>query len=55
MECSSFEVKYVGNVAITFCIRLNNHKKNVKNPKSISTDDHFRKARHSFNLHTNFT
>ena len=34
-----------------FNIRLNNHRKDVNNPKSIPADLHFRKSGHSFNLH----
>ena len=39
----------------TFNIKLNNHRKNVNNPKSIPVDFHFRKPGHSFNLYANLT
>ena len=38
-----------------FNIRLNNHRKDVTNPKSIPADMHFRKPGHSFNLYAKFT
>ena len=38
----------------SFYIRLNNHRKDVKNPKSIPADFHFRKPGHLFNLHAKF-
>ena len=38
-----------------FNIRLKNHRKHVSNSKSIPNDLHFRKPKHSFNLHAKFT
>ena len=55
MECASCKVQYVGKAETAFNIRLNNHRKDVNNPKSIHADLHFRKPEHSFNLHANFT
>ena len=55
MECMLCEVQYVGKSETAFNIRLNNHRKDVNNPKSIPVDLHFRKLVHSFNLHAKFT
>ena len=49
MECASCRVQYVGKAETAFNIRLNNHRKDVNNPKSIPAD------LHSFNLHEKFT
>ena len=57
MECAYCRVQYVGKAETAFNIRLNNHRKDVNNPKSIPADLHFRKPEpeHSFNLHAKFT
>ena len=43
MECASCRVQYVGKAETAFNIRLNNHRKDVNNSKSIPADFHFRK------------
>ena len=55
MECALGNVQYVGKAETAFNIRLNNHRKDVNNPKSIPADLLFRKAGQSFNLHAKFT
>ena len=55
MECAVCKVQYVGKAETTFNIRLNNHRKDVNNPKFIPADLHFRKTGHSFNLRAKFT
>ena len=55
MECALCKIQYVGKAETAFNIRLNNHRKDVNNPKSIPADFHFRKTGHSFNLHAKFT
>ena len=55
MECVLCKVQYLGKAETAFKMRLNNHKKDVSNPKSIPADLHFRKPVHSFNLHVKFT
>ena len=55
MECALCKIQYVGKAETAFNIRLNNHRKDVNNPKSIPADFHFRKPGCSFNLHTKFT
>ena len=49
------KILYVGKAETAFNIRLNNHRKDANNPKSIPADFHFRKPGHSFNLHAKFT
>ena len=55
MECALCKIQYVGKAETAFNIRLNNHRKDVNNPKSIPADLRFRKPGHSFNLHAKFT
>ena len=55
MECALCKIQYVGKAETAFNIGLNNHRKDVSNPKSIPADFHFRKPGHSFNLHAKFT
>ena len=55
MECAVCKIQYVAKVETAFNIRLNNHKKDVNNPKSITANLHFRKPGHSFDLHAKFT
>ena len=38
-----------------FNVKLNNHRKDINNPKSIPADFHFRKPGNSFNLHAKHT
>ena len=49
MECELCKIQYVSN------IWLNNHRKDVSNPKSIPADFHFRNPGHSSNLYAKFT
>ena len=55
MECALCKVQYAGKAQTTFNIRLNNHRKDVNNPKFILADLRFREPGHSFNMHTKFT
>ena len=55
MECASCRAQCVGKAETAFNIRLNNHRKDVNNLKSIPADLHFRKPGYSFNLHAKFT
>ena len=55
MECSLCKVQHVGKADRALNITLNNHKKDVNNPKSIPADSNFIKPRHSFNLLAKFT
>ena len=45
---------YVGKNETPFNIALNNHKKDVKDPKAILADKHFQKIGHRFNEHARF-
>ena len=55
MQCASCKIQYVAKTETAVNVRLNNHRKDVSNPKSIPADLHFRKPVHSFNLHVKFT
>ena len=48
MECALCKVQYLGKAETAFNMRLNNHKKDVSNAKSIPANLHFRKPGHSF-------
>ena len=42
-ECIKCNLQYVSKNKTPFKIRLNNHRKNVKDPKAIFADKHFQK------------
>ena len=42
-ECIKCNLQYVSKNKTQFKIRLNNHRKNVKDPKAILADKHFQK------------
>ena len=54
-ECALCKIQYVEKAETAFNIRLNNHRKDINNPKSIPAAFHFRKPGHLFNLHVKFT
>ena len=54
MECIICNLQYVGKNDTPFNIRLNNHRKDVKDPKAILADKHFQKNSHRFNEHAWF-
>ena len=41
LECELCKSQYVGKAETTFNIWLNNHRKDVKDPKAIPEDKHF--------------
>ena len=53
LECILCNRQYVGKSETSFNIRLNNHRKDVSNPKAIPACAHFRKEWHKFisNMH----
>ena len=55
MECTICNLQYVGKNETLFNIRLNNHRKDVKDAKVILADKHFQKNGHKFNEHARFT
>ena len=54
MECNLCKIQYVGKSETSFNIRLNNHRKDTKNTKSIPADSHFRKPGHDFTKNARF-
>ena len=48
MECTICNIKYVGKDETPFNIRLNNCRKDVKDPKTILEDQHFKNSGHRF-------
>ena len=47
-------MQYVGKAETAFNLRLNNHRKDTKNPNSILACKHFQEKRHDFNKHAKF-
>ena len=41
---------YVGKAETVFIIRLNNRRKDAKDPKAMPVDKHFNQTGHNFNL-----
>ena len=41
MECTLCNKQYLGKVETVFKVRLNNHKKDIKNPNAILACRHF--------------
>ena len=55
MECILCKIQYVGKSETSFNLRLNNHKKDVCNPKAIPVSNHFKIHGHNFMKHAKFT
>ena len=55
LECNICNIQYVGKSETTFNIRLNNHKKDVKDPNAVPADKHFTLPGHDFNKNAKFT
>ena len=53
VECIICNLQYEGKNETPFNIRLNNHRKDVKDPKAILADKLFQKTGHRFNEHAN--
>ena len=41
LECKLCKIQYVGKAETAFNIQLNNHRKDVKDPKTIPVEKHF--------------
>ena len=48
LECILCKIQYVGKSETTFNIRLNNHRKDIKNPNAIEACKHFNNNEHTF-------
>ena len=55
MECILCKIQYVGKSETPFNLRLNNHRKDVYNPKAIPACNHFKIHGHNFMKHAKFT
>ena len=55
MECILCNKQYVGKAETSFNIRLNNHRKDVKNIGAKMACKHFLQENHNFNKHAKFT
>ena len=54
MECILCKIQYVGKSETPFNLRLNNHRKDVNNPKAIPACNHFKIHGHNFMKHAKF-
>ena len=54
MECPLCNKQYVGKAETAFNIRLNNHRKDTKNPNAILACRHFQQQGRKFNSHAKF-
>ena len=55
MEYMLCKIQYVGKSETPFNLRLNNHRKDVNNPKAIPACSHFKIPGHNFMKPANFT
>ena len=55
LECTICSLQYVGKSETPFNLRLNNHRKDVKDANAILADKHFNLPSHDFNKHAKFT
>ena len=54
LECQLHKVQYIGKCETPFNIRLNNHRKDVKNPQSIPACKHFNSTDHIYERDAKF-
>ena len=55
MKCILCKIQCVGKSETPFNLRLNNHKKDVNNPKAIPACNYFKIHGHNFMKHVKFT
>ena len=55
MERIICKIQYVVKSETPFNLRLNNHRKDVNNPKAIPACNHFKMHGHNFMKHAKFT
>ena len=54
IECILCKIQYVGKAGTAFNLRLNNHRKDTKNPNSILACKHFQEQGHNSNKYAKF-
>ena len=54
LECLLCKIQYVRKSETPFHIRLNNHRKDIKNPNAIEACQHFNNWNHTFHKHGKF-
>ena len=55
MECILYKNQYVEKSETPINLRLNNHRKDVDNPKAIPASHHFKTHGRNFRKHVKFT
>ena len=55
MECILCKNQYVGKSETPYNFRINNHRRDVNNPKVIPACYHFKTLGHNFMKHVKFT
>ena len=51
LECYIYNIQYVGTLETPFNIRLNKHRKDVKNLNAVPASKHLNRHDHDFNKH----
>ena len=54
LECIMSKIQYVGKSETSFNIRVNNHRKDIKNPNTVEACKHFNNNGHTFSKHGKF-
>ena len=54
LKCLLCEIQYVGKSETLFDIRLNNHRKDIKNPNTSEVFPHFNNLNHVFHKYGKF-
>ena len=55
MECILYKIQFVGKSKKPFNLRLNNHRKDVNNLKTVLACNNFKINGHNFRKHAKFT
>ena len=55
MECILYKIQFVGKSKKPFNLRLNNHRKDVNNLKTVLACNNFKINGHNFMKHAKFT
>lgn len=55
LECFLCNLEYIGKNETPLNFRLNNRRKELKDPKEMLAHKHFQKSGHKFNEHARFT
>ena len=54
LECLLCKIQFIGKLGTPFHIRLNNHRKDIRDPQTIEACKHFNNCNHVFHKHGKF-